>query len=118
MKLKLKKQWTNGETALQRFNTAFLRYTDKLNELKIILNNRFQVLQDLFKEVLTTMDDNWKGIKETLTSTCQGVLDLNKHHHKAWISIESLDKIQKRKNQKSAINNIQPNKNRGSQGAS
>ncbi|VDP18487.1 unnamed protein product [Schistosoma margrebowiei] len=115
MKLKLKKQWTNGETVLQRFNTAFLRYTGKLNELKIILINRFQVLQDLFKEELTTMDDNWKDIKEALTSTCQEVLDLKKHHHKPWISIESLDKIQERKNKKTAINNSQPNKNRGSQ---
>ncbi|VDP06199.1 unnamed protein product [Schistosoma margrebowiei] len=29
MKLKLKKTWTTGQTALQRFNTAFLRDTDK-----------------------------------------------------------------------------------------
>ncbi|VDP80336.1 unnamed protein product [Schistosoma mattheei] len=26
LKLKLKKNWTSGQTALQRFNTAFLRY--------------------------------------------------------------------------------------------
>ncbi|VDP50218.1 unnamed protein product [Schistosoma margrebowiei] len=41
---------TTGQTALQRFNTAFLRDTDKLNEFKIALNNRFQALQDLLKE--------------------------------------------------------------------
>ncbi|VDP31845.1 unnamed protein product [Schistosoma margrebowiei] len=39
LKLKLKKNWTSGQTALQRFNTAFLRDTDKLNEFKIALNN-------------------------------------------------------------------------------
>ncbi|VDP19402.1 unnamed protein product [Schistosoma margrebowiei] len=50
LKLKLKKNWTTGQTALQRFNTAFLRDTDKLNEFKIALNNRFQALQDLLKE--------------------------------------------------------------------
>ncbi|VDP67286.1 unnamed protein product [Schistosoma mattheei] len=80
MKLKLKKQWTTGETVLQRFNTTFLPDTGKLNELKIALNNRFQALQDLLKEE-TTMKDNWKGIKEALTSTCQEVLGHNKHHH-------------------------------------
>ncbi|VDP74144.1 unnamed protein product, partial [Schistosoma curassoni] len=62
--------WTTGETALQRFVTAFLRDTNKLNRFKITLENRFQALQDLLKEE-TTMEDNWKGIKEALTSTCR-----------------------------------------------
>ncbi|VDP35281.1 unnamed protein product [Schistosoma margrebowiei] len=84
---------------------AFLLDTDKLNEFKIALNNRFQALQDLLKEEETTMEDNWKGIKEVLTSTCQEVLGLKKHHHKEWISIETLDKIKERKNKKTAINN-------------
>ncbi|VDO96234.1 unnamed protein product [Schistosoma margrebowiei] len=34
------------------------------------------------KEDETTMEDNWKGIKEALTSTCQEVLVVKKHHHK------------------------------------
>ncbi|VDO92663.1 unnamed protein product [Schistosoma curassoni] len=104
-KLKLKKHWTTGQTALQRFNTAFLRDTDKLNEFKIALNNRFQPLQDLLEERETTMDNNWTGIKKAPTSTCQDVLDRNKHHHKEWISCETLDKIRERKNNKTEINN-------------
>ncbi|VDO49085.1 unnamed protein product [Schistosoma margrebowiei] len=103
-KLKLKKNWTSGQTALQRFNTAFLRDTDRLNEIKIALNNRFQALQDLLKEE-TTMEDNRKGIREALTSTCQEVLGLKKHYHKEWISIETLNKIKERKNKKAAVNN-------------
>ncbi|VDO64110.1 unnamed protein product [Schistosoma margrebowiei] len=55
MKPKLKIHWKIGQTALQRFNTAFLRGTDKLNQFKITLNNRFQALQDLLKEEETTM---------------------------------------------------------------
>ncbi|VDP78865.1 unnamed protein product, partial [Schistosoma curassoni] len=105
LKLKLKKNWTTGQTALQRFNTAFLRDIDKLNEFKIALNNRFQAFQDLLKEEESTMEDNWKSIKEVLTSTCQEGLGLKKHHHKEWISIETLDKIKERKNKKRAINN-------------
>ncbi|VDO73511.1 unnamed protein product [Schistosoma curassoni] len=66
MKLKLKKHWTAGETVLHRFNAAFLRYTDKLNEFKITLNNRFQALEILLKEE-TALGDNWKRIKEALT---------------------------------------------------
>ncbi|VDP36481.1 unnamed protein product [Schistosoma margrebowiei] len=105
LKLKLKKNWTSGQTALERFNTAFLRDTDKLNEFKIALNNRFQALQDLLKEEETSMEDNLKGTKEALTSTCQQVLGLKKYHHKEWISTETLDKIKERKNKKAAINN-------------
>ncbi|VDP45824.1 unnamed protein product [Schistosoma margrebowiei] len=51
------------------------------------------------------MEENWKGILETLTSTCQDVLGLNKHHHKEWNSIKTLDKIEERKNKKTAISN-------------
>ncbi|VDP70005.1 unnamed protein product, partial [Schistosoma curassoni] len=99
LKLKLKKNWKTGQKAIQRFNTTFLRDTDKLNEFMIALNNRFQALQDLLKEEETTMEDNWEDIKEALTSTCQEVLGLKKHHHKEWISIETLDKIKERKNE-------------------
>ncbi|VDO81909.1 unnamed protein product [Schistosoma curassoni] len=41
MKLKLKNHWTTGETALQKFNTAFLRNTDKFNEFKMAFSFRF-----------------------------------------------------------------------------
>ncbi|VDO49936.1 unnamed protein product [Schistosoma margrebowiei] len=102
LKLKLKKNWTSEQTALQRFNTAFLRDS---NKLKITLNNRFQALRHILKEEETTMEDNWKGINEALTSTCQEVLAHNKHHHKEWFSTETLDMIKERKNKKTAINN-------------
>ncbi|VDP49388.1 unnamed protein product [Schistosoma margrebowiei] len=82
LKLKLKTNWTSRQTALQRFNIAFLRDTDKLDEFKIALNNRFQALQDLLEEEETTVEDNWEGVKEALTSKCQEVLGLKKHHHR------------------------------------
>ncbi|VDP30143.1 unnamed protein product [Schistosoma curassoni] len=81
MKLELMKHWTSGQTALQKFSIDFPRDTDKLNEFKISLNNRSQALQDLLKEEETTMEDNWEGIKEALTSMCHEFLDRNTHHH-------------------------------------
>ncbi|VDO58539.1 unnamed protein product [Schistosoma curassoni] len=104
MKLKLTKHWTTEGTVLQRFIAAFLGDTNKLNEFRRALNNRFQALQDLLREEDTTIKDNWKGIRETLTSACQEVLGHKKHHHKELISIETLDKIQENKNIKTAIN--------------
>ncbi|VDO60081.1 unnamed protein product [Schistosoma margrebowiei] len=93
LKLKLKKNWIIGQTALQRFNTVLLRDTKKLNEFKVTRNNKFQALQHLLKEEETTMEENSKGIKEALTSTYQEVLGRKKHHHKERISIETLDNI-------------------------
>ncbi|KAH9587519.1 hypothetical protein MS3_00005229 [Schistosoma haematobium] len=105
LKLNLEKNQTTGQTALQRFNTDFLQHADKLNRFKITLNNRFQALQDLLKGEETTMEDNWKGIQEALTSTCQEVLGRKKHHHEEWISIKTLYNIPEEKNKKTATNN-------------
>ncbi|VDP27572.1 unnamed protein product [Schistosoma curassoni] len=52
----------------------------------------------------TTMESNWKEIKEAITSTCHEVLRHKKHHHKEWITVDTLDKIQERRNKKAAIN--------------
>ncbi|VDO62289.1 unnamed protein product [Schistosoma margrebowiei] len=70
--------WRNSITT---FNTTFLQHTNKLNEFKIILNKRFQALQDLVKDE-STMEDNQKRTEEVVTSKCQEVLGLKKHHHK------------------------------------
>ncbi|VDP04829.1 unnamed protein product [Schistosoma margrebowiei] len=45
-----------------------------------------------------------KGIKEAITSTCHEVLGHRKHYHKEWITVDTLDKIQERRNKKAAIN--------------
>ncbi|VDP28188.1 unnamed protein product [Schistosoma margrebowiei] len=104
MKLKLEKCWTMGRTISQKFNTAFLRDTDKLNKFKIVLSNKFQAFHDLLDGEGTTMESNWKGMKEAITSTCHEVLGHKKHHHKKWITVDILDKIQERRNKKAAIN--------------
>ncbi|VDO76171.1 unnamed protein product [Schistosoma margrebowiei] len=104
MKLKLKKHWTMGRTVSQKFNTAFLQDTNKLNKFKIDLSNKFQAFHDLLNGEGTTVESNWKGIKEAIISTCHEVLGRKKHHHKEWITVDTLDKIQERRNKKAAIN--------------
>ncbi|VDP76983.1 unnamed protein product [Schistosoma mattheei] len=103
-KSKLKRYWTMRRTISQKFNTAFLRDTDKLNKFQIVLSNKFQAFHDLLNGEGTTMESNWKGIKEAITSTCHEVLGHKKHHHKEWITVDTLDKIQERQNKKAAIN--------------
>lgn len=50
------------------------------------------------------MDNNWKGIKQAITSTRNEVLS-SKHEYEEWISLDTLDSIQGRKSKKTAINN-------------
>ena len=91
MKLKLKKHWTMARTTSQKFNTAFLRDADKLNEFNIALSNRFEAFHDLLNGEGTTIESSWKGIKEAIVSTYQEVLGQKKHHHKEWITVGTLD---------------------------
>ncbi|VDP71202.1 unnamed protein product [Schistosoma curassoni] len=112
MKLKLKKHWTMGRTISQKFNTEFLQDTNKLNKFKTVLSNKFQAFHDLLNGEGTTMKRNWKGIKEAITSTCHEVLGHKKHHHKEWVTVDTVSKIQESSNQ------YQPNKSGKSQGTS
>ncbi|VDO94904.1 unnamed protein product [Schistosoma margrebowiei] len=104
MKLRLKKHWTMGRTISQKFNTGFLQDTNKLNKFKIVLNNKLQAFHDLLNGEGTTVESNWNEIKEAITSTCHEVLSHKRHHHKKWITVDTLDKIQERRNKKAAIN--------------
>ena len=63
--------WTSEGSRRQRFNTTLLKEEPKLNEFKLTLSNKFQNLQDLGNE--ETTDQNWKSIKEILTTTCEEV---------------------------------------------
>ncbi|VDP54615.1 unnamed protein product [Schistosoma mattheei] len=104
MKFKFKKHWTMGRKISQKFNTAFLQDTKKLNKFKIVLSNKFQAFHDPLNAEGTTMESNWNGIKEAITSICHEDLDRKKHHHKEWIIVYKPDKIHERRNKKAAIN--------------
>ncbi|VDO77715.1 unnamed protein product, partial [Schistosoma curassoni] len=73
----------------------------------MVLRNKFQAVHDLLNGVGTTMESNWKGIKEAINSTCHEVLGHKKPHHKEWITVDTLDKIQERRNKEAAINTTQ-----------
>ncbi|VDP52236.1 unnamed protein product [Schistosoma margrebowiei] len=83
---------------------GILQDTNKLNKFNIVLGNKFQAFHDLLNGEGTTVESNWRWIKEAITSTCHEVLGHKKHHHKEWITVDTLDKIQERRNKKAAIN--------------
>ncbi|VDP56337.1 unnamed protein product [Schistosoma margrebowiei] len=48
------------------------------------------------------VQEDYRG--QAITSTCHEVLGHKKHHHKEWITDDTLDKIQERRKKKAAIN--------------
>ena len=75
-----------------------------LDEFKISIKNKYQVLHDQLEneEKITYI---WEKVKDTMNSTCQQVLGPRIHKHKEWISRCSLDKIKERKDKKAILNN-------------
>ncbi|KAK7107318.1 hypothetical protein V1264_015265 [Littorina saxatilis] len=103
LKLKLKRNWTEGSSQRQRYNTTALKDNKKQEEFKITLSNKFQVLEELLEE--ETIEQQWQRAKEAVTSTCQEVLGSKTHNHKEWISAETLKNIEARREKKTALNN-------------
>lgn len=76
-KLKPEKHWTTTATPLERFNTTLLWVTNKHNDFKVALSNKFQAFHNLL-ETKITMGNNRKGIKKVIASTCQEVFQPQK----------------------------------------
>ena len=51
-----------------------------------------------------TIDTVWSTAKGTIKTVCQQVLGPQKHKHKEWISMDSLKKIEQRRERKAALN--------------
>lgn len=82
IKLKLKKSRTET-TRRQRYNVGLLRETGVREEFKLMLSNRFQVLQELVnEEEVATTEQQWKAVREAQNSTCKDTVGFRKHHHK------------------------------------
>ncbi|KAK7095834.1 hypothetical protein V1264_005198 [Littorina saxatilis] len=103
LRLKLRRNWTEGSSQRQRYYTTALKDNTKMQDFKIALSNKFEVLQEILEE--ETIDKQWQGVKEAVTSTCREVLGPLKRSHKEWITAETTRKIEDRKLKKSEINN-------------
>ena len=75
----------------------------KLDEFRITVRNRYQILQDLMEDD-ETVDSSWKVVKESFVTACKEVLGPKKYHHKDWISAGTLSKFRARKEKKAVVN--------------
>ncbi len=104
LKLKLKRNQTDASDRRVKYNVSLLKDPKTREQFGLALENKFKMLQHLFEEE-DNMLNRWQKVKETLRSTCQGVVGLKKHQQKEWITVESLTKIEDRKRKKEIVNN-------------
>jgi hypothetical protein len=104
LKLKLKKNWMGTKEKRTKYNISLLKDAKTKEEYRLTLNNKYQVLQELFEDEEDNVNSRWQKVKEAVKSSCQEVLGPMKHQQKEWISAETLRKIQERKQKKAAVN--------------
>nr|KAG5711041.1 hypothetical protein BaRGS_013775 [Batillaria attramentaria] len=102
VKLKLKRIPTEP-TGREKYNVSALRDQQKKNSFILTLRNRFQVLQDMLTED-TEVHTLWEETRDAIQTTCREELGPRKTQHKDWISEDTLQKIEKRKRKKEAVN--------------
>ena len=103
LKLKLKQNWTGAAPQRNRYDIGCLNDVRKLDEFRITVRSRNQILQDSMEDD-ETVDNSWKVVKESFVTACKEVLGPKKYHDKDWISAETLSKIRARKEKKAAVN--------------
>ena len=100
LKLKLKNYNKTDRANRPKYEVSHLQGPVK-EEFKIALMNRFEPLEFQEDEVET----HWKKVRDVFTATCKEVLGERTQIHKEWISQETLNKIEIRRDKKANVNN-------------
>nr|KAG5686144.1 hypothetical protein BaRGS_024758 [Batillaria attramentaria] len=103
LRLRLKRH-TNANNTRTRYNVGLLRNTDTQAAFRISLSNRFQPLQDLIEDSEMDIETHWEHSKKLWHDTCEEVLGKRKTQHKEWISADTIQKLEVRKEKKTALN--------------
>ncbi|KAK2183036.1 hypothetical protein NP493_326g00029 [Ridgeia piscesae] len=99
------KEERSQEDTRTQYNVDFLKDRLTTETFRLTVRNKYETLQDLLDEGNMDIDPQWQQIKEMWTSTCSDVLGKTKYKQKDWISADTLNKVQVRKEKKGAINN-------------
>ena len=77
------------------FEVSKLRDPEIRNTFKLVLQNKFEALQQLMEEKELSVDDEWRQIEQGYVETCDKVLGRTKANSKEWISEKTWDTIEK-----------------------
>ena len=105
-KLRLKKHSTPTSTRT-RYNVGLLRSKQVQSEFQISLSNRFQLLQELYEDAEEDIEAQWQHTRKLWHDTCEEVLGKKKTQQKEWISQDTIQKIEARKEKKEVWNKSQ-----------
>ena len=104
LKLKLRRNGVEQERRKARYNVDFLKDPRTAEEYKVALANIFKVLQELYDEDEgVDVNSQWSHIKDAVNTTCEEIIGRRKPQQKDWISVETMRKIQTRRD-KEAVN--------------
>ena len=103
VRLRLKRYPKESHTRT-KYNVGKLRDQDTRAAFQISLSNRFQPLQELMEGDGMDIETHWKHTKMIWQDTCQEILGKEKKHQKEWISMSTIQKLEVRKEKKSAVN--------------
>ena len=101
IKLKLRKGKFKANER-PRFNVNALRNPQRRQAFAVTVRNRFQALEALTDS--SSVEEQWKGIKDTWKIGCEEILGKAERHNKEWITEETLKRIEERKVAKAALN--------------
>ena len=105
LKFKLRRNGVEQERQKARYNVDFLKDPSTAEEYKVALANRFKVLQELYDEDEgVNINSQWSHIKDAVNTTCEEIIGRRKPQQKDWISVETMRKIQTRRDKKEAVN--------------
>ena len=104
LKLKLKSRFEKRKNRT-RYNVEFLKDKEKMETFRLTLSNKYETLQELLDEENMEVNPHWECLKNTWTSTCEELLGKKKRQHTDWISVETINKLQVRKEKKAVLNN-------------
>ena len=107
VKLRLKR-FTTANSTRTKYNVGPLREKDTQAAFQISLSNRFQPLQELIEDNETDIETRWEHCRKLWHDTCEEVLGKKKTQHKEWISADTIQKLETRRERKTAEQ--QPNK--------
>ena len=104
VKLRLKR-FTTANSTRTKYNVGLLRNKDTQAAFQISLSNRFQPLQELIEDNETDIETQWEHCKKLWHDTCQEVLGKKKTQHKEWISADTVNKLETRRERETVVNN-------------
>ena len=104
VRLRLKKYTYASSNTRTRYNVGLFRNKDTQTAFQISFSNRFQLLQGLIDDREADLETHWEESKKLWRATCEEVLGKKKAQHKEWISADTIQRLETRKERKFTLN--------------